>query len=280
MAIIDASRSLQQLPNVTSSEALIDICSAVDASLKKFLGRDIEAANYDELYTTRTADLTLKQYPTIKISSVRCNPVPALIVSNTSAANSVATVEITTTSLVLSRIASGVTTSNTLLYATYVTIAELATAITAVGNGWSASVGSSLDTWASSDLGVFSGTTHEARNASAQLLIFNRYIGGYRLKADRGIVEFNPYGNVGAPVRNGLLRVAYRAGYETVPEELVQVAAEMVALCYKARFLNANLASENLGMYSYTILVQNSLNQLSLPSQQALQLHRSFRLFQ
>src|SRR5262249_58714666 len=106
--------------------------------------------------------LLLRHFPVISVQSVRYRPVTVLKVINTLTSNVQARVTVTSTYLSLKTVnTSGVTiTNNTPVYATYPTLTQLANAVIACGNGWSAQVvGDSTDYggWPSSDLWVPNG---------------------------------------------------------------------------------------------------------------------------
>jgi hypothetical protein len=48
--------------------------------------------------------------------------------------------------------------------------------------------------------------------------------------------------------------VRYRSGYDTIPRDVQQVANELVSRMLAAGTTNANLASESIGDYSYSML--------------------------
>src|SRR5207247_558530 len=96
------------------------------------------------------------------------------------------------TGLTLTRIASGVTTTNNLTFAGNVTLADLATAINALGNGWSATVtGDATDygKWPSADLyvapsfgdGTQSAGALPARGTFAELRLHAVEVSGFEL---------------------------------------------------------------------------------------------------
>src|SRR5439155_18766932 len=85
--------------------------------------------------------LFLRRFPILAVTAVRYRPVTVLkIINNDQATNQMARVQVTATGLVLTRTASGVMSTSTLTYAGNVTLQALATAIGALGNGWSAQV--------------------------------------------------------------------------------------------------------------------------------------------
>ena len=71
------------------------------------------------------------------MQAVRYRPVTVLKITNTSGVNQQARVAVTSTGLTLTRTASGVKSTDTsITFAGNVTLTAVATAVTALGNGW------------------------------------------------------------------------------------------------------------------------------------------------
>src|SRR5262249_33613849 len=141
-------------------QTLITACS--DA-IEKYCRRRFVSKPYDELYNGNgDRRLMLRQYPIQSVQSVRYRPVTVLkVINNATAQNQQARVQVTSAGLQLTRTASGVAVSETLLtWATYPTINALANAVNALGNGWAAQIvgdaGATGDygLWPSADLYV------------------------------------------------------------------------------------------------------------------------------
>lgn len=95
------------------------ITSASDA-IAKYCRRDFYSRTYDELYNGNgDRRLLLREYPIQSINWVRYRPVTVMTVINKNqAVNQQARITITSTGLTLQRVASGTSTTNTLLFAT------------------------------------------------------------------------------------------------------------------------------------------------------------------
>ena len=52
--------------------------------------------------------------------------------------------------------------------------------------------------------------------------------------------------------------VDYNAGYSTVPADIVDACLQIAAAAWRARFMNANVQSETLDVYSYTSAVRDA----------------------
>ena len=175
--LISTERASLNIPSYVSSmdrtiDAMIGACS--DA-IQKWCRRDFSVRSYDELYNGNgDRRLLLREYPLLSVESVRYRPVTVLkIINNAASTYQQARVTVTNTGLTLTTTASGVRGVNTTCtFASYPTLQQLAAAVTALGNGWSAqAVGDSgqaggqgdYGLWPSSDLYVpasFGGGTY------------------------------------------------------------------------------------------------------------------------
>lgn len=255
---------------ITSSRALLafpaSVAASVDASRLSTLitaasvaisrlcgGREFASTSYDERYDgSSDGYLLLKHFPILSVERLSTATYPALRVTNTdTTTNQRATISTTSTAVVLKRIASAVTTTNTLTFASYTTVGAMDTAINAVGNGWTSVVvenyissnGRSL--WPSTDLYYPQGVLN-ALNNQVSLLVF-----------DEDSVELEINGKIGElkgsfPVGYQNIRVQYTAGYSTVPEDVQEAAAATVANWYQDPTFSGDMISERLGDYSYT----------------------------
>src|SRR5262245_13619451 len=148
--LITRARAIYNLNNraTTSDEntTLDALIAAVSKTIENYCWRTFAITTYDELYPGNARrELVLRNYPTSSVERVAYGPTPVLRVTNTSASIQRATVKVTATGVELIRVASGTGTTSTILFADQATLAALATAITAIGNGWSASVVDSAD---------------------------------------------------------------------------------------------------------------------------------------
>ena len=149
MSLITRSRALSNLNNraTTSDEntTLDALIAAVSKAIENYCWRSFAIASYDELYPgNQRRELVVRNYPIASVERVAHDPAAVLRVTNTSASIQRATVKVTATGLELIRVASGVGTTNTILFSDQPTLSALASAITALGNGWSSTVVDSL----------------------------------------------------------------------------------------------------------------------------------------
>src|SRR5437899_2630134 len=143
--LITRARALYNLNNLSTTAAenttLDALIAAVSATIGRWCGCTFVSTPYDEVFDgCSDPELMLEHYPILSIDRVAYAPTAVLRVQNTSASVQRATVQVTSTGLTLARVASGVSTTDTATFAANVTLAALAAAVNALGNGWSASL--------------------------------------------------------------------------------------------------------------------------------------------
>lgn len=226
-----AKFSIKQSTFTTAEDQTIDtLITACSAAFVKYWGREIQVKQYDELHRPPRGDkgeyLFLRAFPVINVDRVAYALTDIVEVTNTSwPTNTRATVQVLSDRLRLTRVASATTTKNDLLWTSYTTLATLATAITAVGNGWSASVlDTNYNTWASEDLRPIQGSLSAANSAKVALKAHLEEMDDYDLLVEEGALVLSD-----GAFRGDEIRVVYTAGYEDVPEDIQQACAIMVA---------------------------------------------------
>jgi hypothetical protein len=255
-----AKRNIQAITD-TSHDALLGVLvAAYSDAVQKWCRRDFSLRSYDELYDGNgDRRLLLCQYPLQSVESVRYRPVTVLKVQNTDqATNQQARVTVTSTGLTLVRVASGVKSTQTVTYASNPTLNGLATAVTALGNGWSAQVvGDSgqgggpgdYGRWPSQDLwvpqsfgdGVASQGALNARGTFAELKMHTYELQGYQWDVRGWLLRAIPYTDPELlhpedlifPVGVNNFRVQYTAGYTVIPDAVQEACAIWVALAYQ-----------------------------------------------
>ncbi len=267
--LITLARAKQNIQSITdaSQDALLTVLlTAVSDAIEKYCRRDFTSKSYDELYNgTGDRRLVLREYPLQSVKSVRYRPVTVLKIQNTdTATNQQARVQVRSTDLQLTRVASGVTTTNTLTYAANVTLQALATAINALGGGWSAQVvgdtAGDYGLWPSADLYVppsyGDGTTSQgsltARGQFAEIKLHTYELAGYQLDPRGWLLRAIPYTDPELlhpedliwPVGINNFRVQYTSGYTTIPEAVQEACAEWVAILYQATLRDPSLKSQ------------------------------------
>jgi hypothetical protein len=261
--LITLARAKQAIQSITDSSQdalLTTLITAVSDAVEKYCRRRFISQTFDELYNGDGGRrLLLRQYPIQAVSSVRYRPVTVLkVINNNTAQNQQARVQVTSTGLALTRMASGVASSDvSSTWASFPTLAALAGNINALGNGWSAQVvGDANDygSWPSKDLYVpgsygdaleGAGTLQSqgaltARGQFAELKLHTYELAGYQWDARGWLLRAIPYTDPELlhpedlvwPVGINNFRIQYTAGYSTIPEGVQEACARWVSLAY------------------------------------------------
>lgn len=242
------------------------LISAASTAIEAYCMRRFTAQNFTEVYSGSGlpyAEIQLANYPVLAISRIATSPQPVLIIRNTSAVNQRATVATTTTGLSLTRLAAGVSSTATVAFASYLTLDLLAAAVIAVGSGWTASVASGYGSFPSADLLPLQGAaTAVSTSGGACLELYTEDSPawsvssgvGWRLDADVGyLVGSWPQGRLN-------IRVDYRAGYDTIPQDVQEACVQYVQDLYQAGLINSNVKSASIGPFSYTLADGGSIS--------------------
>jgi hypothetical protein len=206
-------------------EELIDAASEI---IELYCRRTFSLTSYDELVSGRPDEiLRLKQFPIVSVTRIAATNGAALkIVNENATLNQRATVRITSTGLVLTRVAAGVSSSDSsILWSGHATLQSVANAVTALGNGWKGTVVTGYASWPPTDLRPL-GVALTAMTKPAELVIHDECVAAARIDADAGFIHGR------FPTGNGNLRVEYSAGFSTIPEAVQQACAMLVAQWY------------------------------------------------
>jgi hypothetical protein len=257
--LITIARAYQNLNGVTGVDTLIQtLVTAYSEAIEKYCRRYFVSRAFDELYSgDGDRRLMLRQYPIQSVLSVRYRQVTVLkIINNNVLQNQQARVQVTSTGLQLTRTASGVPVTETLItWAGNVTLNAVATAVNGFGNGWVAQIvgdpgGSTGDygLWPSADLymppsfgdGVTSQGNLSARQVYAELKMHTYELQGWQFDARGWLLRSIPYTDPELlhpedmiwPVGVNNFRVQYTAGYTTIPEAVQEACARWVSYAY------------------------------------------------
>lgn len=277
--LIDIERAKRNIQSITdnSQDALLGVLiGAYSDAIQKWCRRDFSLRLYDELYSGNgERRLMLRQYPIQSVESVRYRPVTVLkIINNDPATNQQARVQVTSIGIKLMRMASGVRVNvpdTSLSYASNPTLQSLATAISALGNGWSAQVvgdagGPGLQgdygLWPSADLyvpasfgdGSQSQGALTCRAQNAELKMHTYELQGYQWDARGWLLRAVPYtdpelmhpGDLRWPRGINNFRVQYTSGYATIPESVQEACARWVAIGYQLTLRDPALTSQKV----------------------------------
>jgi hypothetical protein len=238
----------------TAINTLITACSR---AIERYCRRRFTATDHDELYSGRgERNLYLRNFPIRSVKSVRYRPVTVLKITNNTAHTPQARVEVLPAGLRLTRVTSGVTTTTTsgLTYAGNVAISALATAVNGADTGWSAQ-GQGYDDWPSADLYCPNGMVTEydyapagqgalqcVAGSLAEVKMHTYELQGYQINPRQGaLLRAIPYTDPELlhpedliwPVGINNFRVQYNAGFDTIPEDLQEACAQLVAYHFR-----------------------------------------------
>ena len=287
------------LPKLTSAQLddVPSVISGVSAAFEGFCRRPLAMRSFSKAYRPgRTRKIYLDTYPVVQCRLRTELVIPLTAMNLDTNTNQEASVTLTSTTAKFQRMASGVAiTDATLTLASYPTVASLAAAINALGNGWVAQVGTGYGKTAVSSLYLETGQI----GALAQQFEFRWYqreINRWAM-SDRGIIELTEnraqafryadrafslgYGwswAAASEPRHANVWATYRAGYATQTADLTAGYAPVPQDIKRAAFmaiaeaLNLTPApgvkSENAGAYSYQL--GDTPDNLPLPVRRAL----------
>ncbi|HVJ81508.1 MAG TPA: hypothetical protein VNC50_10600 [Planctomycetia bacterium] len=231
VALITLARAKEAMPPPPpADDPLIDnLILAASAAIESRCRRTFSLATYDELHDgDGSGRLQLKAFPVVSLSRLATATRAALSISNTDASVQRATARLTATGLVLTKVAAGVETiDSSITWAGQPTLDAVATAVAALGAGWTATVASGLENWASLDLRPRDAAIVAAPRPG-EFLIHERELLECRIELETGLVG-------GALPRGvGNIRAVYTAGFATIPDDVQQACALVVADWYSA----------------------------------------------
>ncbi len=233
------------------------IVAAATQKIQRMCGRDFVATDYREWVTgDGQRSIALAHYPIIYVDRIAYGAMGAITASATGFIK--ATIQVYDSGVRCSTIATdGTAATDNLTFAAYPTTTLLAAAIEAL-SGWTATADVA---WPSADIYRTGG--RDCLNQSITLNYPSFDASEYRVDADTGIIAFatNVDSWSGTPrmaVGTYNYLVSYRAGYETIPDDLNQLAREFAAEIFYAASKDPNVSSESLGDYSYTLADQTA----------------------
>jgi len=265
--LIDVPRAIQNATlaalNTSNSAYLTSLICAASETVRRICKREFTLTAYSEYYSGgyyNDSPLSLRQFPVTAITRVAADPQAAILIQNISTANQRATVATTSTGIALTRVASGVTSTDNVTYTANVTLNAVATAIGNLGNGWSATVQGNFGLWPSADLKPLQGALN-ALNGGQCLEIYAEDVQclgsiagdpsynnfGWRLDDELGVL----YGVLPRGSLN--IRIDYTAGYATIPQDVQEACVQIILAMYQQGLVNQAVKSERIGEYDYTL---------------------------
>ena len=253
---VRALANLNHLSPTAAENTTLDLLiRAVSRAVQKYCGRDFALQSYDELCSGRgDRHHYLRHFQVLAVDRVATCPQTVLTITNTDPANQRATVQVAVTGLILVRVASGITTTDTsITWAAHATLSAVAAAVNTLGNGWSAAVGAGHGSRAAADLRPIQGAL-TAKDRNAALVLHTEELADYEVDAERGCLVRAAGWQEG--IHN--YRVIYTAGFETVPEDVQEACAEWVAALFWQSKRDAGLTQEQVpGVVSRSSVLAN-----------------------
>lgn len=276
-------------PNLVSSSTIVAlprlISSATQAIRRFCMDRDFVRRTYTDVFPVAlNGYIRLPQIPVNQVLRVQSQLNPALTITNSTAQFAQAIFSFTgdvgagttITGIKLNRTFNGTPSTTTIQFTTNETISTLASAITAVGQGWSAHAETNYGLWPVTELyGGMTGTG-VGSNATAETVfqVFSQDVSNAQFHPDdgsktgllwvcetsRGLgptwgpdpIDYD-YGAYGSP---NMVKVTYDAGFSTIPSVVVFACVETVKAMLHRLQLNPYLLSERAGEVSQSWAIQ------------------------
>jgi len=230
------------------AETIQTLIDAAVEFVEKFCGRQFSQMEHDRIYTVMQDGTVVIEHPPISHVTRICVPTGSwLTVENNSSSVTNASFATTDSSLILTDYSGGLRSTHTLTFAAYPTLTALASAIVALGHGWTGSVATGYGNYPSSDL-----LPQQHGNAKTENTLWNwdDYQGVFNFDYRTGVLDL--WLNRGQRVR-----VVYMGGFEDVPEDIKQATANLVVASFNGP--EGRIQSESLGGYSYSLAPVDTL---------------------
>jgi len=213
--------------------------------LDRYCGRILKSATYThERYDGGERKIFLQHWPITDVVQVCSGKLDVVRIKYTSTTAYNAYAKVTTTGIILTVDGTPLAEKT---FATYTTLATMATAIDGE-SGWEAAVvNSDYNSYPSTQ--IFQKLNRYALNQYVYLQVPDEPIDDYEIDYDNGILDFSSVFTSGW--RN--IFVTYTGGYSTVPGALQQICLELVKYKYNMRKEDTSMKSETMGkVYEYT----------------------------
>lgn len=268
--------------NVSNPTYLTELITSSSYMIQGECARQFNLQSYSEYYDALNYPydfLQLRQYPVGGANSVgggiqrlATNPQQVFQIVN----NNFSTIQFAdvstnvsgfnTSSVSISWLASGVSSSQTFNASSNVTLQDLANSVNAVGSGWTATVYTGYATYATATLRPFQGNMSALGGGGAWLEIFldtptfggNGTFFGYQ---QTGVLTSGPQWRLD-PVKGVCwgcfpggqqgIRVDYAAGFNTIPQDLQQATMRLCVLQLERDRTNSTVQTGRVGPFSET----------------------------
>jgi hypothetical protein len=248
-------------------------------AIQNYCHRDFFTNTYDELYRVGQENkVFLRQYPVQQITRFCDQQAIFLTITNTASDVSSATLNVIPGALVLNWIEDSQASTTTITFTTEEEETDLATAINAVGYGWTATTEALYQTNSAYDLVVGQGGSAKQPFTLIGWLDSQSCFQGY---PNSGYIQLShkppaqswlssQYWPLAMPQLNESVRCVYTAGYDpwNIPSDLQFVCAELVRLMDSG---NVVVGQENMGEYQYiAAMAGDALTRLPITTQRIL----------
>lgn len=237
-------------------------------------GRELVATDYVSwLDGNGEGEFVVPQYPLIRVNLLATGRIRSMTVQYTGSSPR-ATAQVTATGLRLTSWGTSGVTTTEVAWADYQTVGEVVTQVNDNVADWTATlIEDNPSKWLRPQGG------RDAKTAAIDIDAPDCFNHEYEVKYASGLIQFRGWRSyldyepaamratdgmgigaaylTGAAPLGGLAIMAdYRAGYETVPADIEQVAREMAVMMFDASYRDGSIKSESLGGYSYTLADQ------------------------
>ena len=243
----------------TADDTLLEKCiDRASVRMETYCNRLLKARDHVEWRSgSGVSEIRLYQYPCSQVIGVWTGAYAALVVGSGDATDIRASISINqetgTPAAVLTRTTSaGVTTTTTLAFSTYTTTAALATAIGSTA-GFTCTIGKNIRTSqlrprAAGDVVLATVTLFAADTPSEYTYDYDTST----LAIDQSWWAYWPLERGIMPDAVKSVCIEYRAGYETIPDDMEQCCLEIASMLFRDRKRDKSLITERLGDYSYS----------------------------
>jgi hypothetical protein len=218
--------------------------AAANDAIERYIGMTVAATDHaDWVDGNGSQYLTLDNAPLIYVRRVCKGSQVALEISNTSGDFEFATVAVTDDTMTLTVVGGANAGTETLTLSDYDTMALLRTAILALSKGWAVEIEEEEQPKSIRPL-AYGPVTSSTDSMAIEAAYDN----------DSATIEDKEEGTLAGSFAAGHMNiyVDYRAGYETMPEALVDIANKVTASMLQRAKRDMALSSEKLGDYSWT----------------------------
>jgi len=264
-----------RITSTTYDNLLTELINQMSDKIKRAIGHDLVATDYREWISGNSeGTMRLKHYPVISIDRLASGRADAITVQY-SGTDIRATLSVYDAGVRLRSVAAdGTVTTEAVDFATYPTASTVVTQINTVSD-WAATLTTDVP---SEDLNQLGGI--DAKTAAINLtypdddeiafdvdhttgLIERRAdISGYQYGSSGAYGDSLSYGaSTMAPAGFVNVLAQYRAGYETLPDDVTLLANEMIATAFRRGARDMNLSNESIDNYSYGLAAATDLDE-------------------